>query len=860
MKRWLKGALAVLLVLGAAAAVQAQSVPAAFLLYPNYRGLIFSDRPEILVEAPSGANVTVRDKVNGSTVATARATGAAVRIAATTLQQNHPYTVTVVNGGATIATWDVKPVPASSRASMNISFDPKGRLLMHGKPRFALGVYDNGFGYATDPSHYEQTIFAPGGKRELAGINFNMYLNYHFGQASLQSMNVLMDVLQKHGMMYLQTSNCFNDGSYRRIPFALDQNDSYPTELGKHEASAGFYIMDECSDALIAETKQHHRRLSSLDHDSMTFGVTYANHFPSLDNRKWIEAVDVLGTDPYPLFGAEPAAGYSHFQVADTVAMLANSARHTRPVIGVLQFFKFTTDSRWPTYAEERAHAIMSIVEGAQGLFWWEIGSNGLQKADPATKAQQMANLRSIVNELDALEPVLLAPDAPGALKGNSTRFANAVAGRKEQLALSIQNSWLFSAKRWYQAELNRINAGDYSQSPMLAGAANVRTKVKIVGGKGYVFAYNYTNRTLPATFTWHTAPGSVVENKSRKSFPLSGSSWSDTFRPYESRIYVIGNGGTPPAGSDPTPVPDPDPGPAPTPTGVRAAFTNPASGATLSGTRTITVSATGGSGSYTYRIATGGTVLYSGSNASFSWNTTTVQDGSHTLTATARDGSGTTGTASLTVTVRNTTSTPTPTPAPSFTAGFTAPASGASVEGNLSVGMNTSAPWGRTKTWTLAVDGRVVRTVTNTGTVLWHTLDTRPLTDGSHQLKVSVTSGGATATATSSIRVTNGTPSPAPAPSPSPAFSASFSSPAAGATVSANVSVGMATTVPWGTSKRWTLTVDGRVVRTVTNTGTVLWHTLDTRTLANGRRTLALSVTSGGRTATVSRVINVAN
>jgi hypothetical protein len=69
-----------------------------------------------------------------------------------------------------------------------------------------------------------------------------------------------------------------------------------------------------------------------------------------------------------------------------------------------------------------------------------------------------------------------------------------------------------------------------------------------------------------------------------------------------------------------------------------------------------------------------------------------------------------------------------------------------------------------------------------------------------------------------------------------------------------------MATTVAWGTSKRWTLTVDGRVVRTVTNTGTVLWHTLDTRTLANGRRTLALSVTSGGRTATVSRVINVAN
>jgi hypothetical protein len=541
MKGVVLGALALGLVLGGVPEALAQRVPEAFLLYPNYRGLIFSDRPEILVEAPAGASVTVRDKITRATMATATSIGAPVQIAAGSLVPRHPYTVTVADGRSTLATWDVMPVPATDRSAMNVSVDGDGRFLMHGTPRFGLGVYDSGLGYFNEPASYEATLFAPGGERQLDGINLNLYLNYHYGEASLRAMHALMTALHARGIMYLQTANCFDEGSYQRIRFSADSG-TYAAEFAKHPGAAGFYIMDECTDELVDETVRHHQALARRAPGTMTLAVTLAG--PKVDARIWAEAADVLGTDPYPVFGPEPVGGYSHFQVADYVAYAKSAVRDTRPVFSVLQFFEFfSSDSRWPTAAEQRAHAIMSIVEGADGLFWWQVGGNGRHE-DPAQFSVQMPILKANVNELAALENVLVAPDAPGALVGNSTKYADAKAGRIAQLQLSIANSWLFHARTMYQNEIDRITAGDLSHSPMLEGAADIRTRVKVVDGQGYVFAYNYTNKTLPVTFTWHTPPGTITENRTGRTYPVSGNTWSDRFGPYEARIYVIASGG----------------------------------------------------------------------------------------------------------------------------------------------------------------------------------------------------------------------------------------------------------------------------------------------------------------------------
>lgn len=86
--------------------------------------------------------------------------------------------------------------------------------------------------------------------------------------------------------------------------------------------------------------------------------------------------------------------------------------------------------------------------------------------------------------------------------------------------------------------------------------------------------------------------------------------------------------------------------------------ITAPASNATLRGTSTITASASAAAGASLASLAIqiDGTEVASGASSprSFSWDTGTVQNGSHTLTATATDADGTQATASIDVKVSN--------------------------------------------------------------------------------------------------------------------------------------------------------------------------------------------------------------
>jgi hypothetical protein len=421
------------------------------------------------------------------------------------------------------------------------AMDAQGRLLVHGVPRFVLGVYDSGFGFSPDRAEWERKIFDRRGERGLDGLPINLYLNYHLGRANMPSVHALMDVLWKRKIVYLQTGNCFEKGSWTRYgpgSFGI-MDDSYVRQFAKHPGAAGYYIMDECADDLVPETEQHHRQLKALDPGGITFAVAIAAAYR--DPAAWVNAADVLAIDPYPMYGKEPAAGYTHFTVADNIARLRAVVPPERPIWAVLQFFQFTSDSRHPTYEELRSHAVMSIVEGAQGLLWWEIGPNGLRKgSDAATVTRQMAALRELVTELARLQPALLAPRADDALAENSTRAAEPVAGRKAQLEHNIAVEWLHSRKIAYQAELALLSSGQTKQSAMLKNVATIRTLTKVVDGTGYVFAYNYTNRPTPVRFTWREPLSRVVESRDGRSLAVSGKSWEDTFAPYDSRIYVV--------------------------------------------------------------------------------------------------------------------------------------------------------------------------------------------------------------------------------------------------------------------------------------------------------------------------------
>lgn len=186
--------------------------------------------------------------------------------------------------------------------------------------------------------------------------------------------------------------------------------------------------------------------------------------------------------------------------------------------------------------------------------------------------------------------------------------------------------------------------------------------------------------------------------------------------------------------------------------TSLAAAFTTPAAGATVSGTTTVGMTASGGAtSSYTYTLAVDGTTVstqtLTATSASYAWNTGSVPNGSHTLTLTVTSGSET-ATVSRTVTVNNATV--------SFTASLTYPAENATVRGLQSIGMSTTAPWGRTKTLTLSSNGTVIATITTTGTTAWHRWDSTTAPNGAHTLRLEVTYNGETAVAARAVTVAN--------------------------------------------------------------------------------------------------------
>ena len=89
------------------------------------------------------------------------------------------------------------------------------------------------------------------------------------------------------------------------------------------------------------------------------------------------------------------------------------------------------------------------------------------------------------------------------------------------------------------------------------------------------------------------------------------------------------------------------------------ASFTSPAAGATVAGTVTVGLAASGGTAPYTYRLSVDGAQVFStttaATSASFAWNTTTVANGSHALGLTVTDSASRSASATRGVTVSNT-------------------------------------------------------------------------------------------------------------------------------------------------------------------------------------------------------------
>ncbi|HHT9152815.1 MAG TPA: hypothetical protein ACFYEM_04690, partial [Candidatus Hypogeohydataceae bacterium YC40] len=236
-----------------------------FLLYPNYRGMLFDDQSQTIrcsveVNLSEGANFSdynvqaiIMDEADNSIAihkAFPRLTNKFVaELDGTPLINEHSYLVRVYlvrNFDKAIiyeySAYRISKLSGSARSSMTMSFDENNRFLLRGKPTFILGVYDADMPYTNSESTWETQQF--GAWRRLFELPINLYLNFMYGKASITSMDAMMNVLLKHGVLFLQTANCFAQKLNTTLLKVLT-DDYYLAALSAHPGLAGFYIADE---------------------------------------------------------------------------------------------------------------------------------------------------------------------------------------------------------------------------------------------------------------------------------------------------------------------------------------------------------------------------------------------------------------------------------------------------------------------------------------------------------------------------------------------------------------------------------------------------------------------------------------
>lgn len=182
------------------------------------------------------------------------------------------------------------------------------------------------------------------------------------------------------------------------------------------------------------------------------------------------------------------------------------------------------------------------------------------------------------------------------------------------------------------------------------------------------------------------------------------------------------------------------------------ASITSPAANATVGGTTTVAMAASGAAaGTTTFTLFADTAQVFSGATSgttmSFSWNTTAVANGGHTLRLDVKDSAGRTATASRSVTISN----------GGLKVIFTGPAEGATVRGTVWTDIWVEGASGASNTFVLAVDGTVVARQTTSGvhvTLAWSSLS---FPNGPHTMTATVTDAtGKTGSASRKVNVAN--------------------------------------------------------------------------------------------------------
>ncbi len=478
-----------------------------FLLYPNYRGRMFSDQSQVArvaIDVSPPADTTMaqlhvvlevtdsRAKVlstqrlsppaDGSTVAT-------IDLGSLPPGQYRLQGYLEGPGDKRIFTqsrYTIVKLSSATRASMKVWIDPDNNIHMGGRPRFVIGLYDT-TGYGLRPEVYAPRL------QGIAKAPINLIINYFIANARADVIYPYTQAMEPFGIFYLATVSALFPEMIAYPKWARAANvtgDQVITQYAKGLAGdsrvVGYYTCDECASERQPRTFHQYGLIKQYDPASITFAVeNYPNEF-----QFWRDSVDVLGVDPYVLGTRFPES-----YVGDMTRKVVAAVHGARPVWTVIQFFWMSRLSHFPTEQELHDMSWMAITEGAKGVFYWSYGLRGLYWGNegPVVRQQRYDELVNVTRGISALEPVLLAPDSP-VLSANSA-------------------------------------------------SGTVITKEKdLKEGSRYLISYNHSGDSVDASFTLRQPAHAVsVYGEKRSISPdQGGSRFKDSYAPFQAHVYKI--------------------------------------------------------------------------------------------------------------------------------------------------------------------------------------------------------------------------------------------------------------------------------------------------------------------------------
>ncbi|MCX7049631.1 MAG: hypothetical protein NTX50_29615 [Candidatus Sumerlaeota bacterium] len=297
----------------------------------------------------------------------------------------------------------------------------------------------------------------------LAGMGFNvMYNDFNLNQHAIADpagysalLTQSLDAAQKNNLLLWVATNSLYNKLYT-IPVAK-----------AHPALLGWYGADEPWGDL-TRLAESYNTIKMLEPNLPV--IIIQNNYSRLQDTA--PGADIIGVDPYPIPNVSLRA------VADATQAAVRAVSGRKPVWTILPQY----ETKIPTREELRCMAWLAIVSGADGVGFFDWDE---RVRNPQTKAmkgwytrehpEQVENLRAVLKELRALEPVLLTPcgsKQPALTPGNPALHALVKeAGGKRYLLIASDS------RRAEEATLKLESAADAEARCLCDGGSNANLR-----------------------------------------------------------------------------------------------------------------------------------------------------------------------------------------------------------------------------------------------------------------------------------------------------------------------------------------------------------------------------------------------